>query len=295
MRIRTIKPEFWKHDLLSELPESTHMLAAALLNYADDEGYFNANPSLIKAECFPLREPSVSVPESLRSLQSIGFLDFGTGSDGRRYGRVAKFSEHQRVSHPTPSKIKGFGIVWTDSGNSPEDSGSLREDSAPERKGREQGTGNREVEEEQGSGKESLVASSDDGGGDPPEPKKHKPDSLADKASRVLAHYRTHHPKAYKSGELAETSNIWKLLKARWVEGCTVEDICKAIDGLHLSSHHTGQNDSGAVYLGLEYAIRTPDAVTKFIELAENPPKSITAKTSRTLTAMERFSQGAKT
>ena len=59
-RIRTIKPEFWKHEDLSALPEITHMLAAALLGYADDEGYFNANPALVKSECLPLRESSVS-------------------------------------------------------------------------------------------------------------------------------------------------------------------------------------------------------------------------------------------
>jgi hypothetical protein len=149
-RIRTIKPEFWKHELLSELPESTHMLAAALINYSDDEGYFNANPKLIKAECFPLREPSVSVPESLRSLQAIGYLEFGTGNDGRRYGRIVKFDEHQRVSHPTPSKIKDCVTLWDDSGISPEDSRKIPEDSAPERKGKER---NRE-----GKGKEESEA-----------------------------------------------------------------------------------------------------------------------------------------
>jgi hypothetical protein len=39
-RIRTIKPEFWRSEDLCSLPEATHMLAAALLNYADDEGFF---------------------------------------------------------------------------------------------------------------------------------------------------------------------------------------------------------------------------------------------------------------
>jgi DNA-directed RNA polymerase specialized sigma54-like protein len=36
------------------------MLAAALLNHADDEGFFNANARLVKAQCVPLREDSVS-------------------------------------------------------------------------------------------------------------------------------------------------------------------------------------------------------------------------------------------
>src|SRR3990167_5281034 len=115
-RIRTVKPEFHKHEELSALPEATHMLAAALLNYADDFGYFNANPALIKGECFPLREPSVTIPESLRSLQTIGYLAFGTLS-GKRYGRIIHFSEHQKVSHPSKSKIACLSITWDVSGN----------------------------------------------------------------------------------------------------------------------------------------------------------------------------------
>jgi hypothetical protein len=135
-RIRTIKPEFWKHEILSSLPEATHVLAAALLNYADDEGYFNANPGLIKAECSPLREPSVSIHDSLISLSKIGYLRFGTGPDGRRYGRVVSFDDHQRINRPTPSKIKELDIVWEDS---PTTHPQLTEGSHPEGKGKEQG------------------------------------------------------------------------------------------------------------------------------------------------------------
>lgn len=70
-RIRTIKPEFWTNESLSALSAETHMLAAALLNYADDEGYFNANPGLVKAACSPLRESSVSTHTQLKRLAEI--------------------------------------------------------------------------------------------------------------------------------------------------------------------------------------------------------------------------------
>lgn len=141
-RIRTIKPEFWKHEALSGEPEATHMLGAALLNYADDFGYFNANPALIRGECSPIREPSVSIPESLRRLHAIGYLALGTGPDGRRYGRIVEFDTHQRVSHPTPSKISCLTITWDDSGNPPEPLAKSLETFVPE-----QGTGNREGEQ----------------------------------------------------------------------------------------------------------------------------------------------------
>lgn len=148
-RIRTIKPEFWTHEDLSELPEATHMLAAALLNHADDEGYFNAHPGLIRAACCPLREPSVSIPDSLNRLVSVEYLRLGTGSDGKRYGQVVTFDDHQRVNRPTPSKIKALDIEWDDSATHHT---QLIEASPPERKG----TGNRE------QGKETPVVPAGD-------------------------------------------------------------------------------------------------------------------------------------
>ncbi len=129
-----MKPEFWAHEELSKLPEATHMLAAALLNYADDEGYFNANPGLVKASCSPLRDPSVSIQDSLASLSEIGYLALGTTTDGKRYGRIAKFDEHQVVNRPTPSKIKKLDVVWGDSRNA---HGNISESSVPEGKGKE--------------------------------------------------------------------------------------------------------------------------------------------------------------
>lgn len=135
-RIRTVKPEFWKHEDLSALPEPTHMLACALLNYADDEGYFNANPQLIKSELFPLREPSVSIQHSLTFLVEIGYLRLGIGEGGRRFGQIVKFSEHQRINRKTESKIKQIEIIWDEDVST---HAQLSEPSHPEGKGREQG------------------------------------------------------------------------------------------------------------------------------------------------------------
>ena len=133
-RIRTVKPSFWKHEELSELPECVHMLAGALLNYADDEGYFNANAKLVKAECCPLREPSVSIHDSLIQLSKIGYVRLGTAPDGKRYGHVINFEEHQRVNRKTDSKIKKLHITWDDSSIAHV---QLTDDSHTEGKGRE--------------------------------------------------------------------------------------------------------------------------------------------------------------
>ncbi len=136
-RIRTVKPGFWKHEDLSDLAPETHMLACALLNYADDEGYFNANPKLVKAECCPLREDSVSVQDSLNELKKIGFITTGIGSDGKTYGCVEKFTEHQRINRPTPSNIAKLGPFTESSVSTHGVLTDGKEGKGKERKGRE--------------------------------------------------------------------------------------------------------------------------------------------------------------
>ena len=136
-RIRTIKPGFFANEGLSEVSEPAQILAGGLLCYADDDGYFNAHPGLVKAAVFPLREPSKPVAEMLNELARIGYVKFGRGKDGKRYGHVVNFSEHQKVSHPIPSKIKNMEIVWEDSGNIPETSVNPPEVLRPELNGME--------------------------------------------------------------------------------------------------------------------------------------------------------------
>lgn len=117
MRIRTIKPEFWKNERLCRLPEKTRLVALALLNYADDEGYFNANPELFKGECFPFDKTSASVQTSISELANIDYLRLAESKDGRLYGMVVNFAKHQRVNRAYPSTIKTLAIFSDDSVN----------------------------------------------------------------------------------------------------------------------------------------------------------------------------------
>jgi hypothetical protein len=104
MRIRTLKPEFWKHFHMAQLPPETRLLAIGLLNYADDEGYFRAHPALIRGELMPYTEKSSHIPKMLEALQSIGFLTLYITDQGEPMGHVTNFLEHQRINRPTASK-----------------------------------------------------------------------------------------------------------------------------------------------------------------------------------------------
>lgn len=160
-RIRTIKPEFWQNEQLARLTEHARLLAIALLNHADDAGYFKANAYLVRAACFPFDEDSTNVLGSLQELSSIGFIE--VRSDGeKQVGRVCKFREHQRIDKPGASKLEdAFNAIGPQITGTQSDStnvlGGLSEDSTNTPR-LEQGTGNRETEQGMGTGKRKGTA-----------------------------------------------------------------------------------------------------------------------------------------
>ncbi|MEX9782761.1 DnaT-like ssDNA-binding domain-containing protein [Providencia manganoxydans] len=121
-RIRTIKPTFWTDEDMADISEAACLLAIGLLNYADDEGYFNANPKLIKAAVFPIRETSGSIPVLLQELSNCGYISLFSAQDGKRYGLINNFTKHQVVNKKTPSKIKELNLLTENYGS---DTGGL--------------------------------------------------------------------------------------------------------------------------------------------------------------------------
>lgn len=100
-------------------------------------------------------------------------------------------------------------------------------------------------------------------------------DLKADRRRDILAvfdHYRIVHPRAH----LKPTAKMdeWKKINARLDEGSTVEELCKAIDGMHVTPHNLGENGRGTKYLQLELCMRTSGQVLRFIENADEPPKT---------------------
>jgi uncharacterized protein YdaU (DUF1376 family) len=59
-----------------------------------------------------------------------------------------------------------------------------------------------------------------------------------------------------------------KAIKARLKDGYSVEDLCRAVDGIAKSPHHMGQNDSRTVYDDIELICRSAANVDKFRKLA---------------------------
>lgn len=106
-RIRTIKPEFWTSDQVSECSIPARLLFIGLWNFCDDNGIHPDQPRRIKAEVFPFDDITASqVTDLISELVSAGLIE-RYEVNGQCYIRVPSFKKHQRIDqatyrHPLP-------------------------------------------------------------------------------------------------------------------------------------------------------------------------------------------------
>src|SRR4051812_24448852 len=109
-RIRTIKPEYWSHQVMARQEDAVQKLGVALLNFCDDEGYFSAEPGIVRSNCFPLDEDSTKARRCLATLADIGYIEVREHPTNGTFGRVVNFNKHQKIDKPTPSKLKSYFV-----------------------------------------------------------------------------------------------------------------------------------------------------------------------------------------
>jgi len=135
MRIRTIKPEFWKHDGIAELEYATRLLFIALWCIADRRGRMEDRPKRIKAECFPYDE--LDVDAMLSELQAAGFID-RYEVEGLKIIEVRAFEKHQRLTGKEAETESIYpGKQLGNNGETPSTAPVAQEGKGKEGKGRE--------------------------------------------------------------------------------------------------------------------------------------------------------------
>jgi len=99
-RIRTIKPEFFRHEDLQDL-EMNHakeypmLVFAGLWTLSDKEGRFEWRPRQIKLDVLPFLK--FDMDQTLKLLADYGFIQ-KYEVDGKYYGLIPSFQEHQRIT-----------------------------------------------------------------------------------------------------------------------------------------------------------------------------------------------------
>lgn len=103
MRIRSIKPEFWRSQAVANLPRDIRLLWIGLWSYVDDNGVGVDDYRQIAADLFALDDDPHEAREFVRdglATLSRGFRITRYVSDGRPLLYVNGWGEHQRVDKP---------------------------------------------------------------------------------------------------------------------------------------------------------------------------------------------------
>ena len=88
--------------------DSVRLAAIGLLNYADDEGFFPAHPSLIRSALWPFDDDSTNVRRCLDELSCAGYISIKEHPEHGEIGHIEKFADHQRVDRANPSNLKAY-------------------------------------------------------------------------------------------------------------------------------------------------------------------------------------------
>lgn len=144
-RIRTIKPAAWQSAQVGRLPIPARLMWVVTITLADDEGRFNALPTIIAGHGYAYDEDAIpTVRPLLNEIAATGLLVLYE-VDGVPYGAHPNFRVHQIINRPSPSRLPA----------PPEGSftphGQITEDSEGEGKGREEDRKGKEEDNAQGA------------------------------------------------------------------------------------------------------------------------------------------------
>jgi hypothetical protein len=102
-RIRTIKPEFWTDTKIVKLPFEARLFFIGLWNFCDDEGFLELEPLRLKMQIFA--NDNVKIAELITLLEQSNLIKTFSNNE-KDYIYIYNFLNHQRICHPSESKIK---------------------------------------------------------------------------------------------------------------------------------------------------------------------------------------------
>ena len=226
MRIRSIKPEFWRSEDIADLTVEDRLLFIGLWSYVDDNGVGIDRLADVCADLFALdleRDPPETfarVSRGLQNLSEAGRIVRYT-VEGKSYLHITNWSKHQRIDKPNKARYP-----HPDAENA-----TIREEVAtPSRHPRETPAPGTEEQGNRGTGEQGTCDPADAG-------------SLSDAASGADATEATN-PDAealshYLADRIRTNGNKVRTVGKRWhdamdrlirIDGYTPEQIRQVID-----------------------------------------------------------------
>ena len=107
MRIRSIKPEFWRSDDIARLSWDDRLLFIGLWSYVDDNGVGRDEERIIAADLFALDEPfsesSLRVHGGLMRLHAANLIE-RYEVHGKPFLHITTWDRHQKINRPSPGR-----------------------------------------------------------------------------------------------------------------------------------------------------------------------------------------------
>lgn len=116
-RIRTIKPELWTDERLTECSLSARLLFIGMLNFADDNGNMRHSPKRLKMQVFPA--DNIDTAPLLEELLAQGVVVAYSVSD-EHYLHLKGFKKHQVINRPSKTDIPQPSFIEKDETDSDE-------------------------------------------------------------------------------------------------------------------------------------------------------------------------------
>lgn len=104
-RIRTIKPEFWSDDTVTECSLSARLLFIGIWNFADDAGNLDRSHKQIKTRVFPL--DNINCEPLILELITHGLL-IEYSVSGKKYLHIPGFTKHQLINRPSKPVVPDY-------------------------------------------------------------------------------------------------------------------------------------------------------------------------------------------
>jgi hypothetical protein len=101
-RIRSIKPEFWTDEKLTECSLSARLLFIGTWNFADDKGNLQASAKRLKMQIFPA--DNIDCQPLIDELIAHGLLTEYSVND-EKFLHIKNFAKHQVINRPSKTSI----------------------------------------------------------------------------------------------------------------------------------------------------------------------------------------------
>lgn len=107
-RIRTIKPEFPQSETIGHLSRDARLLFIQLWTIVDDDGRARASSRMLASLLYPYDDDAPNLIEAwLTELEKENCVR-RYEAEGKLYLDIPKWLEHQKIDHPSKSKIPPF-------------------------------------------------------------------------------------------------------------------------------------------------------------------------------------------